>query len=261
MLENEIELRKYLFQGYDKLLRSRNLSPEQISPNDPFVATKIARNYTEERFQRIKSPFKDYYSKIFLKSKVLSDVIDKLMQYKVLNENDINSICWSCGDIYPQKEIIKCRKCSNKMTIFPFYMLPENIMGYWLSQSQRFIEGLCYNSIKKANLDIVNKIEASTDVLRLGKKWQTATEMDVTVIFKSKFKMLNDDNSLVILCTTNPQLPSEKKQAKFWVKNKKSFVLVTTSQLRIQGSIENFTRIDEDSDFPRNLIKFLREIN
>ena len=269
LLSAEVRLRRIFFSSYKNLLVKAGIieNPDffkVLSPKDTFVPPKLGYRYPDQVFARIDSPGVEFYKKILLHSIMLKDVVQKCIEFEVFDEVEPFFICRACKRIV-QNVRNRCPNCRRELQLkFPLYKIPRNILDLWVNNPQKFLEALCYVSIKTSNLPTIKSIFSGTLVSRRD-EFFPETEMDVSVLFNQNSPELGGRNDLVIICTVNPRQSAEKRQAKiFYGKLKSAYIVVTTAS-SLPTRMEKkafcvFTKIDRDSDFPVNLIKCLREI-
>lgn len=271
LLTNEPKIRKQFFRYYESLLKERGRlehsgSIRDLEPKDLFVEPKMARYYQEQKFQKIKSHYKDYCAKIFLMTIALEDIVDKCTEHDLFEKDKEESffICWNCGKIVMGAITKKCPKCKRETQEFILYRIPPIILRYWVKSPQRFLEAWCYHCVKGANLPTVKLVTAGTEIRKKEERFLTETEIDVSIIFTANSPDLNNENQLLIICTTSPTLPSEKKQAERFSKMKLPFIFITDAP-QIPERIKRkafrvFSNVSKDEKFPESLIECLRGI-
>ena len=196
-------------------------------------------------------PINRFFSNAVTNSFKLREIISILNKFSVLQNTGTNfNLCGRCSkvSISPNNICLYCGK-PDKVEQYPMLYLSQKIFSGWEDGEDKFIEAMIYHAIKK-NLSPY-KVYSNVNVI--DKKLQKVREIDVFI----------RDTNFAILATTNPFLPTEKNQAKELEDMDFDVIVVTTKSSG--GGMEKssittpFTNIIGDSNFPQNLIDFLKD--
>ncbi|HEY0089148.1 MAG TPA: hypothetical protein VGB37_09900, partial [Candidatus Lokiarchaeia archaeon] len=149
--------------------------------------------------------------------------------------------------ISPDKICLYCGK-TDRVEQYPMLYLSQKIFSGWEVGGDKFIEAMIYQAIKKSLP--TNQIYSNVNVL--DKKLKPFHEIDVFI----------RNSNFAILATTNPYSNTEKKQAKDLKDIGFDVIVVTTKsnggEMEKHAITKPFTNIISDTDFPQNLIDFLK---
>jgi len=207
-------------------------------------AMKIDRNDT--------LPINKFFSEVVSNSVMLKDLISSLDKYKIIKQTDENFVlCKKCSRVSSTPKEV-CLKCGAKGSVYPMLTIPNNILSLWEDGGNKFLEVMTYHVIKEK---VPNKVYSNLDLSKIGRK-DAVTELDV---FVSK----STNSGCVILSTVSPKQGREKRQGAIISSLRGMEYIVVTTQSNI-GKLENnalntFPNVLNDSNFPDNLIAFLKK--
>ncbi len=197
-------------------------------------------------------PLNKFFMSVATNSDSMSHLVIPLFENKILESSGVGfNYCNGCHKVSISNEKV-CFFCnSKKIDAFPMYHIPQPIMVEWLSGGNKFLEAMSYNAVKKASPKSL--VYSSVDVKHNGSV-DNETEADIFI--------KQGNSGCVILATTNPSQPTEKKQAKLFQSFGFKVVLVTTesSPREMKNHVDMpFVSVREDQNFPGNLIDYLRK--
>lgn len=216
VLMNDTEVRKSFSKKYEVVLRESGIlheeMPLEILPNKgEFTHPKNCESYKQQKFYKLKN--RQLIERIISNTVALKQLVQKLIDGQVFDNGETYQICWKCDKVLAGVIHERCPKCKGQLELFETYRVPYTIEDVWQQDHRKFLEGLCYNSIKLERLPSIKMISAGTEIGELGEKYYPYTDLDVSIAFNKPSIDLKNKTELVILCTYNPRLGSEKKRS------------------------------------------------
>jgi len=237
--------------------------PLMFIKKSPPVSTRVfLPTISQNIYQRVitmnpedSRPLNRFFSSVVVNSYNMMKIISMLHKKNVLLASKLNFVwCKGCKNISISKNNT-CFFCNSpNKEIFPMFHFPQKILTEWINGGNKFLEAMIYHAVKKASP--ATEIYSTVEVVQNGRK--PYTEIDV-LIKKDKQKYC------AILATINPTLQREKRSARILKGDCKfDVILVTTSSNANEmgkNTIQNFTKIKNDSSFPKSLITYLKSNN
>mgnify|MGYP000412645634 CR=1 FL=1 len=198
-------------------------------------------------------PMNRFFFSVLTYSYKLGEIISELNNFKILQNCDTKFIfCERCKKVSVTPITSNdCHYChSSSVEYYPMMFLPKSILSEWENGGDKFIEVMIYYAIKMASPDT----NVYSNVNIIDNRGRSIREIDVYI-------KETQQEGCAILATKNPRLSEEKKQAKSLRKMGFDVILVTTNSTggkMTQYATKTFTSVIEDSDFPSNLIEYLK---